>query len=533
MTPIACNIINTSFLETRYSLKQDLKNVLKQGINESNIQTAQTLLNKWKNEGCCVTQSDKRLMQNIVTRLDLSNLFSIDNENCHKPSEDILQTIRDYKQQKRNEEKNQKQSLSPIGNSASLEISPKKVFFAAMYIVAGLIAVVAVASLGLSHFSCSPPLPQFDNKNPPIQPSLFPSKITKLQECVPGLQIHESLSARLEELSFGFYKGIDYPEIKQTFYQDRSVADFSLEGDNEFEFKYVPSFWVPKQDLEAVCQKSMAAHKVISDNNLHLLNLPPSSLLTFEREGNSFSLIVQKKLKTLSNTSDPVERPYDLHSDKMEKTVTQLAEFIGKTNWKITPYNAPLLAVENESDDSIQVGIQDISFDMDTRDATKEDLKRAFYHPILPLSPGLLQFVDEKHFPIVESEADKHGVKFSDAEIKNIKMQKNDNAKLRIFYNEKKIVTGKELIDTNSYCLIERAIAHEINKQITFRTSAEWVSIKTKRTIYLNFGRSIDGVEGSDKYLEALKALKEMVTKKHIFKIKSMDKFNGDICIQA
>lgn len=144
------------------------------------------------------------------------------------------------------------------------------------------------------------------------------------------------------------------PTIEKKESDDRIVW-LSKDDNRIFKLKDIPqlvfkiNFSCSKSTANSRFKNMEIAKKVIKENNFDLLVVPQTTLFDLVWDGKEYGVIAEECLLFQSNTSAQAEF-YKKFSKRLDKTIRQFAEFIGKTGYKdVAIRNVPLLEITKDS----------------------------------------------------------------------------------------------------------------------------------------------------------------------------------------
>lgn len=327
-----------------------------------------------------------------------------------------------------------------------------------------------------------------------------------------------------------------------------------LKGSNVFKHQEIPNLvfkWGHPLSMEERFENMIKAKSICLINNLGLLIIPHARKFTLNINGKEWVFIAEESMDIISNESAQ-EEFYHKYSKELNETARQLAIFIAKTGFNdVTPRNIPIINEAEDFHGPRRVAMIDLEHMQNEIKGFTGDANG---------SRGLLHCVSEEQIDIVIDEARKNGIAISDEDKKCRLRGLESDKKLRQFYENKGIVTGKEPIqvDVDSLGLdltekgkisvfnkvsrecevqtvtlreVTEQVVAKINKRIQKKSDKE--STKGKRYIllstdkkpffqYLAFGLPPKDqlfIDKDDKRLWFNRIIQALVEKGHVFKL--------------
>lgn len=268
------------------------------------------------------------------------------------------------------------------------------------------------------------------------------------QELEKGMNISEEIAVKIQTL---------VPKILKTEKDDKIEY---LKDSKVFKLKEYPNL-VFKMDISSTNSHTFHNGKLLDGkaimenrfnnmvkakeicliNNLGLLIIPHAKKFTFNTDDNRKCVVIAEESMDINHSESAQKEFYYKYSKELNETARQLAIFIAKTGFNdVTPRNIPILNEVENFQGNRRVALIDL-----------EHMENSVYGFTGSGngSCGLLGCVSEAQIDIVINEARKKGITISDKDKQRRLQEIESHKKLKQYYENKGIVTGKEPIQVD------------------------------------------------------------------------------------
>lgn len=183
------------------------------------------------------------------------------------------------------------------------------------------------------------------------------------------------------------------------------------------------------------------AKEICLINNLGLLIIPCAKKFILNTDDNRKCVVIAEECMDINHQESAQKEFYNKYSADLYETVRQLAFFVARTGFNdVTPRNIPILNEAEDYQGPRRVALIDLEHMESTINGFTGDGNG---------SCGLLRCVAEDQIDIVIAEARKNGITISDNDKQRRLQEIDSDKKLKKYYENKNIVTGKEPIQVD------------------------------------------------------------------------------------